>query len=263
MIKLIASDMDGTLLPEGTPDINPELFKVILKLKEKGIMFVAASGRQFESMRGVFGKIEKDILFIADNGAYVICRGQLMKCRSFERGILEEIVDYVRHMEDIFCMVSTPDGAYTDNGDDEEMVKWIREGYHVELDVVEDILKLDKDIMKVAIFCKGIDAAQVAKTVEPRFAGKSHVMVSGEHWIDFMEAHADKGNALSEIQQMMGIKKEETMAFGDNLNDIGLLSCAKESFAVAGAREEVKKAAAYVLTDTSGDAVLNELKKLL
>ena len=44
MIKLIASDVDGTLLPEGTADLNPDLYDVILKLKETGIVFAAASG---------------------------------------------------------------------------------------------------------------------------------------------------------------------------------------------------------------------------
>ena len=47
MIKLIASDIDGTLLPEGTDRINPEIYEVIRKLKEKDILFAAASGRHF------------------------------------------------------------------------------------------------------------------------------------------------------------------------------------------------------------------------
>lgn len=263
MIKLIASDMDGTLLPEGTPNVNPELFDVILKLKEKGIIFAAASGRQFVSMRSVFGPVERDILFIADNGAFVTCRGTVTKCLSFQREVLEKIVRYVRGMENIFYMVSTPEGAYTDKVEDTEMISWIRDGYHVRLDPVRDVLELDKDIIKVAVFCKGVDAACAAKEIIPEFKDVSHVMVSGDHWIDFMERTVDKGNALSEIQRMMNIKKEETMAFGDNLNDIGLLNCAKESYAVAGARPEVKEAAAHVLTDTSKDAVLNAIRTLL
>ena len=60
MIKLIASDVDGTLLPEGTADLNPELYDVILKLKEKGIVFAAASGR--------LGLDEADIISAIENG---------------------------------------------------------------------------------------------------------------------------------------------------------------------------------------------------
>ena len=47
MIKLIASDIDGTLVHDGTHELNPELCDVILQLKEKGIQFAAASGRQW------------------------------------------------------------------------------------------------------------------------------------------------------------------------------------------------------------------------
>ena len=47
MIKLVASDVDGTLVPDGTFEIDPEIYDVIKKLKEKGITFVAASGRQY------------------------------------------------------------------------------------------------------------------------------------------------------------------------------------------------------------------------
>ena len=51
MIKLIASDLDGTLLKEGTMDINPEIYDIIRKLKAKGIVFAAVSGREYRSRR--------------------------------------------------------------------------------------------------------------------------------------------------------------------------------------------------------------------
>ena len=75
MIKLVASDIDGTLLPEGTAQINPEIFEVIRKLKEKDILFAAASGRHYTSMSKLFAPVEHDMIFITENGAYVCCRG--------------------------------------------------------------------------------------------------------------------------------------------------------------------------------------------
>ena len=64
MIKLIASDIDGTLLPEGTHRLNPEIFQVIQKLKEKGVLFAAASGRHYISMSRLFEPVKNDIIFI-------------------------------------------------------------------------------------------------------------------------------------------------------------------------------------------------------
>ena len=57
MIKLIASDLDGTLLKEGTMDINPEIYDIIRKLKAKGIVFAAVSGREYDSIERVFAPV--------------------------------------------------------------------------------------------------------------------------------------------------------------------------------------------------------------
>ena len=65
MIKLIASDLDETLLPEGTFDLNPEYFEVIRELKRKGILFVASSGRHSSSIRRLFRCVENDVVRFA------------------------------------------------------------------------------------------------------------------------------------------------------------------------------------------------------
>ena len=64
MIKLIASDIDGTLVHDGTHELNPELCDVILQLKEKGIQFAAASGRQWASIEDLFDPIKERIFYL-------------------------------------------------------------------------------------------------------------------------------------------------------------------------------------------------------
>ena len=59
MIRLVVSDIDGTLLEDGGHELNPELFEVILKLREKGMQFAAASGRQWASIEQVFDPIKE------------------------------------------------------------------------------------------------------------------------------------------------------------------------------------------------------------
>lgn len=71
MIRLIASDIDGTLIRDSTPDIYPEMVQAIRKLKDKGILFCAASGRQYQSVRNVFRDVADDIAYIAENGAHI------------------------------------------------------------------------------------------------------------------------------------------------------------------------------------------------
>ena len=77
MIKMIASDIDGTLVRDGENQLDEELFDVILKLKKKGIYFVAASGRQTHSIEGLFAPIRDKIFYIGHNGAYVGSYGRI------------------------------------------------------------------------------------------------------------------------------------------------------------------------------------------
>ena len=71
MIRLIASDVDGTLIKDSTPDLYPEMADTIRKLKERGILFCAASGRQYASLKNVFREVAEDIAYIAENGAHI------------------------------------------------------------------------------------------------------------------------------------------------------------------------------------------------
>lgn len=64
MIKMVASDLDGTLLVNGSQSIPEEIFPLIKKLKDMGILFVAASGRQYANMRNLFAPVKDDMAFI-------------------------------------------------------------------------------------------------------------------------------------------------------------------------------------------------------
>ena len=261
MIKLIASDIDGTLVPESMCTINPEFYDTIRELKKQGIIFVAASGRQYSSMRTLFAPISNDIIFIAGNGTNVMCREQRMDATTMNRKDVEEAVAYMRRLPDCIFTVSTSDCIYVEKLD-EEFRRLLVEGYHNNLHIVEDVLKEPIEIQKMAIYKRtGVHDMifQVIHDWEDRF----RVFQAGENWIDFVDYEADKGKALAKIQKMLNISPEETMAFGDNYNDIGMFQVAGESYAVASAQEGVKKAARYVAGSCEEEGVLQILKTLI
>ena len=111
---------------------------------------------------------------------------------------------------------------------------------------MKDVTKEPVEIQKLAIYRKAGIAA-IGDAVEARWKDTFRVFQAGECWIDFVDLAADKGNALKKLQEILGITKEETMAFGDNFNDIGMFQQAGESYAVANAAEEVKKACSAFL----------------
>ena len=84
MVKLIASDLDGTLLQNGARDVNPIVFDQIRTLKEHGILFAAASGRQYLNLRRLFTPVQDDIAYIAENGSLCIYNEE-----TISKGIIE------------------------------------------------------------------------------------------------------------------------------------------------------------------------------
>lgn len=262
MIKLIASDLDGTLLPEGTADIDPNIYEVIRGLQRAGITFVAASGRNYESVMSVFGSMEKELTVISDNGGYLARGGEEVACHGFPESLLREVVTAARKVPDVWMMASAARGVYTDRNDP-KYVRWIREGYKMDIQVVDDLLAVQEPLIKVALYTYAKDAAEVAEPLREQLGGCVSIALAGERWVDMMMPDISKGKALAHIQQTLGITREETAAFGDNGNDIPMLQQAQDSFAVTNARDEVKAVAKHVLGDVSQGAVLKQLERML
>ncbi|MEE0419268.1 MAG: Cof-type HAD-IIB family hydrolase [Lachnospiraceae bacterium] len=262
MIKLIASDIDGTLLVEGSDALNPEIFQVIRGLKEKDVIFAAASGRQYASIRHLFDPVANDMIFIADNGSNIICRGYEMHASLMEREVLCELVEEVRGMADCYLVLSSRQGESYLESYTEELMELLVNGYHNKVNLVEDLLKEPVEYIKCSIYKKE-NIRQLAHGLIEKYRDRLNVAVAGEIWLDFMDRDADKGNAIRTIQKSLRIRPEETMVFGDNMNDIGMMRAAGESYAVANAQQAVKEAAKHIAQANIHDGVLKVMKKVL
>lgn len=264
MIKLIASDVDGTLVKDSSPFIYPELPETVIRLKkEKNIQFTVASGRQYYSIRSMFRSIADDIVYIADNGAHIVYQGKTLYVKEMKRSDAEDLVRLYRQYQDqCELLVSTQAGSLIET-DNPEFIELIRNGYRNRYEIVGDVLDTELPIIKVSIYKKGGLRDLGEQIFIPAFADKCKGTMAGEEWVDFMDESVDKGNALHFLEQHLGISREETMAFGDNNNDIGMLQAAGISYAVETAREEVKKVADYICPSYMEKGVYQIIKNLL
>ncbi|MBD5471540.1 MAG: HAD family phosphatase [Lachnospiraceae bacterium] len=243
MIKLIASDVDGTLIKDSTPDLYPEMVDTIRELKKKGILFCAASGRQYESLRNVFRDVADDIAYIAENGAHIRYQNQNISVTPMRREHIEEIMFMLRpYYGECETIISTPNGSLVES-QNEDFLNLITYGYHNAFRRVEDVLKADETIIKIAVYRKESIRELGEKLFIPRWQDKVKVCMAGEEWVDFMDSSVDKGNGLKILEDYLKIDRQETMAFGDNNNDIGMMQTAGHSYAVDTAVDEVKQAA--------------------
>ena len=261
-IKLIATDIDGTLVKDSSPDIYPEMIDQIKRLLAKNILFTVASGRQYESIRSMFHQVAENIIYIAENGA-LIRRGEVnLSVIPMKYNYAIEIIKQLREYKNT-CdfIVSTPDGSYLETKN-KEFIDLIQFSYRNKFFLVEDILNEKIEIIKIAVYQKGSIRSLGEKIFVPQWQDKVKTCMAGEEWVDFMDASVDKGNALKFLQKHYQISSEETMAFGDNDNDIGMMKAAKYSYAVENALPGVKEAANYSCDSYSNKGVVKIIEQI-
>lgn len=152
MIKLIVSDIDGTLLEDGGNELNPELFSVILKLREQGMQFAAATGRQWLSIERVFDPIKEKIFYLSDNGAYVGCHGRNLYLNTVDTGLARQMIRDIQKAG-LMVMLSGQDTVYMDEKD-VELYDWMVNGYRYQAKKVKDLMTVEDRFIKVSAYRK-------------------------------------------------------------------------------------------------------------
>lgn len=263
MIKLVASDIDGTLIKESTSELYPEMVEAVRELKKKDILFCAASGRQYASVRNVFREVADEIAYIVENGAHIRYEGRNISVTPMKREHVEGIINMLRpYYGSCETVISTAEGSLVESTN-EAFVDLLTYGYHNTFRRVKDVLAEKDEIIKIAVYRKDTIRELGESTFIPAWTDRVKVCMAGEEWVDFMDASVDKGNGLKFLQDYLGIRMEETMAFGDNNNDIGMMLAAGESYAVETAVEEVQKAAGRICPGYQKKGVYEIIKKLL
>lgn len=239
MIRLVTCDIDGTLLHGAETAIDDETLREIARLREKGILFCPASGRQYRSLRRLFQPVQNEIAYICENGSVVFgpgAPGPVWGKVPLDRA------EAVRLCRDI---MATPECEINASGEntcyvctrDEEYLRHMREDVGNNTEVVADPEDIPEEIIKVSAFSRrGTDA--VIGHFRGRWGGIFQVAVAGAQWIDF--TIADKGAGLKLICKAMGVKPEEVMSFGDNYNDIPILSLVGYPYMMDNAVQELR-----------------------
>ena len=263
MIKLIFSDMDGTLLdddgnlPDGFDDI-------IRQLHERGAMFAPASGRQYHALLRHFGKYEKDFVFVAENGTYIIDRGKEIFSATIPKSDAMKLVAESRNVDGAYPVVCGKNYAYVTERNDAFFAEMER--YYTRYKLVDSFDEIDEGIIKVAV-CD-VRYADAEHTLYPKFLkyqdpGTLRVVLSSNYWIDVMDAKSNKGTAVKLVQERLHVSPEECAAFGDYLNDLEMMGAVGYSFAMQNALPDVKRAARFTARSNADNGVIEKLQELL
>lgn len=259
MIKLIASDLDGTLL-DSEKHLPSDFFDVLDELGRRGITFAVASGRTYSAADHLFPEeYRKKIAFICDNGACTYLDGRLVDMSPLDRADYEELLDACEKIGGFRLVVCAAGGVYHLRYTDEffdEVGKFYRS--HT---VIEDLRAIDDTIFKVAV-CDERGAYSHGKPeFDKIFGDRLSVQVSGDQWMDIQASGISKGEALKALQKALGVTGAETMAFGDYFNDLEMLLCADWSFCPENGHEEIKRQCRFVCADCDHGGVVESIRK--
>lgn len=257
-IRLVATDMDGTLLDSRKQ--KPADFIPWVKTHPE-IKTVIASGRQYYTLRADFEEIADDLIYIAENGGLVFEKGQIIYSNEMNQEDIRQCLDLVKDMPLVTPIVCGAKSAYMKHAP--EYIEAEGHMYYTHLEFVDDLYAcMERDvIVKIALF---VDEFQ-AESVMPSMAAlnkRVSPVLSGASWIDVANASVNKGSAVEAIQKAHQIRKEESMAFGDYLNDYALLLACTESYAMANAHDKLKEIAKYQTASNDEDGVMKVLRTL-
>lgn len=259
MIRLIASDMDGTLLDE-QKRLPPRFEGVVRRLRAQGVRFAVASGRQYETLLRDFPRLADELIFIAENGAMAADGRRLLFVDSVPPEQAARALRAMHALQGVYPILCTAHGAFIEDADEAFEAK--ARMYYARVERVPDLIPLcaQGEVCKIAAYDpqgaegRSFDALRGAL---PELS----VILSAATWSDVMRPGVSKGSAMRALQRSLGIGPEECMAFGDYLNDLELLQACGHSYAMRNAHPRLKAAARFEAPGNDENGVMRVLRE--
>lgn len=259
-VKLIASDMDGTLLDENG-QVPPETFDLILALRERGVRFVASSGRRYDRLCDFFSPVKDRMDFVASNGAQVFADGVQIDREVYSHLAIRRLAKTVAMFPNMHLALFDRTKSYL--LDDED--KFVRE-VDKDLPNVERIYELPSpqvSIIKASIFCDDGNVMDNAYVLQRELGCLFTFAPSGSSYIDAMQPGISKASGIAQVMEYHGIDASEVMAFGDAMNDYEIIRFVGTGCAMANGRPALRAVADRVIGSNVERAVQSEMRRVL
>lgn len=265
MYKLIAIDMDGTLL-KGDKTVSERTKETIKKAKENGKYVVLCSGRPIQGLTKYLHELEMmtdDDYVISFNGALVqyskdsrIIGKTTLKGRDYKR--LYEISQQLGvniHAFSTKGLITPKKSKYT-----------IRESEITTMDIhIVSIDEVDdnEDIWKVMMIDEGEKLDKVVENLDPSLHEEFTIVRSTPFFLEFLNTNSNKGTGVSILADSLGIKREEIICVGDADNDRHMIEYAGLGVAVDNATKEIKDISDYITSSNEEDGVAEVIEKYM
>ena len=238
MIKLIASDIDGTLLQNGQTAISERFFAAARRLMGKGVAICAASGRQYSSLKNLFAPVAEGMYFLCENGAVVYGPGmELLSKTVIQRSTALELCRDILDIPDCELLISGTNMSYL-CPKTEDYIRHIRYFVGNNTTILESPRDMPEEFVKISAYYRP-GATLVEPLLRPKWEHTFQAAVAGACWLDF--TLADKATGIRALCRHLRIDAGEILAFGDNYNDIPMLDAVGHPYLMESAVSELRQ----------------------
>lgn len=259
MIKLVAIDLDGSLLTD-KKEFPSDFWAITDMLLDKDVKIVIASGRPYHNVVHLFDRIKDRLYFASDNGTQVLFRDKELLENQIAKTALGQFVDISRGLSDVYPILCGKRLAFIENTEDKFVSAALR--YFQNYKVVPDLKEVDDVVVKISM-CDLVSAETNSYPHYKNYERDFTVAVAGPMWLDITNVDGTKGNALKALQHLLNIRPEETLAFGDYLNDLDMIQNAGFGYVMKNAHPQLLRVAKHVTKfDNNHFGVTETLKEL-
>lgn len=258
-IRLIASDMDATLLDEQS-QLPADFEETIHALAELGIRFAPASGRPLYTLEAMFPTLQDELVFIGDNGGAIRWKGQNLFTSEMSPEGWRALNRLTREQGDIAVLCGL-ESAYVERPF--AVHDAVLRHFYTKIEYVDRLEDVAAPADKFTIYLPQHNAQQAYDTVYASQRSIYSVAVAGECWIDIMNAGVTKGAALEVLGRAWDLPPECMMAFGDTYNDAEMLCTAKYGFLMENGSVPLRQKVPFLAPSHREAGVMQVLHRVL
>lgn len=269
-IKMIVTDMDGTLLDEKGEFDRGRLKNILDELDKREIRFVVATGNEIHRMRLLFGDLLERVTLIAANGARIFDKNEILLGTCWSQDLVAQVLSYFEGRErDVHLIVTAENGAFVKMGTvfpmiEKVMTAEMAQEFYQKINFVEALRPDDfPQVLKMSMVVNEQAAVQATRQLNQDFADTLNAVTSGYGAIDILQKGIHKAWGLKQLMQKWKIQEQDIMAFGDSENDIEMLQLAGISYAMENADPRVKTVADHLAPANTEAGVLKILENYL
>ncbi|HIH7857294.1 TPA: Cof-type HAD-IIB family hydrolase [Streptococcus suis] len=273
IVRLIATDMDGTFL-DGQGNFDRERFSRVLdQLDQKKIPFVIASGNGIGRLLQLCQGFEDRLIFVADNGAHVYQNGKTVIRRAIQQVEVEAILHFFKgRWADVCLMLSNDGNIYMQAGagmpfagTDLPIELAQMAAFQNRVTYLDNLsaYPVSESIHKVGLWVPEARVESITEAFNQGFHGQLVAVTSGYGSVDILPQGIHKAWGLEQVLTGLDIEPKQVMAFGDSDNDIELLSYVGYSYAMENATDKVKAVAKYMAPSHLEAGVLQVIEEYI